>query len=115
MRWLVCGGRDFQDTQRVFACLDHVAKVVGKPEMLIVGDARGADSSAKLWAKHRQIPGIMVRANWKRDGKSAGPKRNARMLQYGPNLVIHFPGGAGTADMVHRAQAAEVETIEVPE
>ena len=82
--------------------------------MLIVGDALGADASAKLWAKHRGIPGVMCVADWKAHGKKAGPVRNARMLNYGPHVVIHFPGGAGTADMVKRAQDAGVETIEVP-
>lgn len=118
MRWLVCGGRDFHDTQRVFACLDHVARVIGLPSLLIVGDARGADASAKLWAQHRKVPGIMCRARWRRaDGtrdRSAGPQRNARMLKFKPHLVIAFPGGDGTKNMVEQATNAEVEVIEVP-
>jgi len=39
------------------------------------------------------------------------------MLQVGkPDMVVAFPGGKGTADMVHKAQAAKVTvTIVFPE
>jgi UDP-N-acetylmuramoylalanine-D-glutamate ligase len=37
------------------------------------------------------------------------------MLDVGkPDLVVAFPGGRGTADMVRRAKEAGVEVIEVP-
>jgi hypothetical protein len=37
-------------------------------------------------------------------GRSGGPKRNQQMLEEGkPDLVLAFPGGRGTADMVRRA------------
>jgi hypothetical protein len=35
------------------------------------------------------------------------------MLEYGPDLVVAFPGGRGTADMVRRAKAAGCEVLEV--
>jgi hypothetical protein len=57
-------------------------------------------------------------ADWKKHGRSAGPIRNQHMLDVGkPNLVIAFPGGRGTADMMKRAEKAgiEVRRIEVCE
>jgi hypothetical protein len=30
-----------------------------------------------------------------------------------PDLVVAFPGGAGTADMVKQARAARIEVIEI--
>lgn len=48
--------------------------------------------------------------------RSAGPKRNQRMLDKGkPDLVLAFPGGDGTADMVRKAKSAGVPIIEVAE
>ena len=48
--------------------------------------------------------------------RGAGPERNARMLAEGrPDLVVAFPGGTGTADMVRRAKAAGVRVVEVVE
>lgn len=48
-------------------------------------------------------------AQWSLHGRSAGPRRNQRMLDEGrPDLVLAFPGARGTADLVRRAQAAGV-------
>jgi len=53
-------------------------------------------------------------ANWRTHGKAAGPIRNQQMLDEGrPHLVVAFPGGTGTADMVRRAKAAGVPVMEV--
>ena len=51
---------------------------------------------------------------WDELGKKAGPLRNQRMLDEGkPNLVVAFPGGGGTKDMVRRAVKARVPIHEV--
>ena len=43
----------------------------------------------------------------------AGPRRNRRMLDRRPDLVLAFAGGRGTADMVRQARASGVRVIEV--
>ncbi|MEM9912925.1 MAG: hypothetical protein AAF922_19365 [Pseudomonadota bacterium] len=46
-------------------------------------------------------------------GRAAGPIRNKEMLDEGcPDLVVAFPGGRGTANMVKQAQAAGVEVLD---
>lgn len=53
-------------------------------------------------------------ADWKRDGRGAGPIRNQRMIDEGkPHIVIAFPGGKGTADMVMRAEMAGIPVVKV--
>ena len=108
MRVLVCGGRDYDDYKVMDACL--TAKQIAVPFTLIIhGAARGADQMADAYAKHHNIPVMAFPANWKRDGKSAGPIRNKRMLVDGqPDLVMAFPGGRGTANMVKQARDAGV-------
>lgn len=82
--------------------------------VIIHGAARGADTLAGLWARRNLVAVLPFPADWKRDGKAAGPLRNARMLAEGnPDLVVAFPGGRGTADMVAKARAAGVEVMEV--
>lgn len=50
--------------------------------------------------------------SWKDHGKAAGPIRNQLMLDdFKPDLVVAFPGGKGTADMVKKAQDAGVTVI----
>lgn len=113
MRVLVCGGRSFSDCGLVFATLDALAKseVV---DCIIEGDAPGADRIAGAWAKRRRVDLRLFPADWAKDGKAAGPRRNQKMLDHGkPDLVIAFPGGAGTADMVRRAKAAGVKVHEM--
>lgn len=110
MRILVCGGRDYQDWRKIGAVLDELQDV----EWLIHGGAKGADYLAGEWAKNRGIPITVFPADWDRHGRSAGPLRNARMLAEGkPDLVVAFPGGAGTANMVARSKEAGVRVIEV--
>lgn len=81
---------------------------------LIQGGATGADTMARDWAAtHPEIKRYVCRANWDKYGLAAGPIRNAKMLEWGPDLVVAFAGGKGTADMVRRAKAAGIEVIEV--
>lgn len=108
---LVCGGRDYRDREAVFEVLDeiHAACTVS---LLVSGSARGADALGEMWARVREIPYLGVPARWTTEGKAAGPRRNDRMLKMLPrlDLVVHFPGGNGTAHMVRRARAAGVST-----
>ena len=108
MRVLVCGGRDYSDKDRVFQVLDDIGA-----KFVIHGNARGADTLAHEWAMTRRKHGIACPAQWARDGKRAGPLRNQRMLGHQPDLVLAFPGGRGTADMVARARRAGVPVMEI--
>lgn len=106
---LVCGGRDYDHFNVVNATLSdlHV-------DELCTGGASGADSYAQTWAHLHQIDYRVYPARWSKDGKAAGPIRNARMLHaFQPDLVVAFPGGRGTADMVARARQAGVEVLVV--
>jgi hypothetical protein len=113
VRVLVCGGRDFTDESFVTNALFRIDDE--RPiTSLICGGAPGADTLAERTAKLLQVPRTVYRANWKRHGKAAGPIRNTRMLIEGkPDLVVAFPGGRGTADMVRQAKDYGVEVIEV--
>lgn len=109
MRLLVCGGRNYDDRVRVFRELDALEINEGV-DLVIHGGATGADALASEWAISRCIPERWFAAEWKRFGRPAGPMRNQRMLDEGkPHLVLAFPGGPGTADMVNRAIIAGVE------
>lgn len=103
MRILVCGGRYYDD----WGFVSKTLKDIG-PTVLIQGGAPGADRLAQKWAERNAVPVVTYPANWNA-GKKGGPMRNAFMLADGrPNLVVAFPGGAGTADMIAKAEAAGV-------
>ena len=109
VRVLVCGGRDFSDTEFAYRVLGEAHAAIGI-DVVIEGDARGADRIAGYWARKNGVDNLKFRADWKKHGRAAGPIRNRQMLREGkPDLVIAFPGGVGTADMVKIAEAAGVE------
>lgn len=105
---LVCGGRYYSDRSRLYQVLDDYAERCGV-SLIIHGAARGADALAGEWAADRGITEKRFPADWRKHGRSAGHIRNQEMLdKAGPSVVIAFPGGPGTANMVARARAAGV-------
>lgn len=141
MKALVCGGRDFAafsnlgvpykgeqsqfEHRFVTRILDEILHpIVDKDDQetwlpppdthIIAGGAHGADTAAVDWAIVNWVSFNEYYAEWEVYGKAAGFMRNSKMLQEGkPDVVIAFPGGNGTADMVRKAKDAGVEVIEV--
>jgi hypothetical protein len=118
-RVLVCGSRDWTDQGPIYAVLDgydHDPLEFGVT--VINGGAPGADSIAKRWAELNKVPCITCMADWKGQGKAAGPIRNGKMLGLHPDVVWAFvtkplDESRGTADMVRRARAVGTPTYVV--
>jgi hypothetical protein len=114
LRVLVCGSRNYRDQEHVWTTLSELnaKQPIG---LLIHGAATGADRLAQAWALNRVIPDREFNANWPEHGGAAGVIRNQRMIDEGrPDLVVAFPGGPGTADLVQRAKLHGVKVVEVP-
>lgn len=113
MRVLVCGGRAYGNAGRVNQTLFSIAACDGI-DVIIHGGAKGADTLAGEWARgHGGITCIVEYPDWNRFGPAAGHERNRKMLTHKPWLVVAFPGGRGTADMVQQAKAAGINVMEV--
>ena len=110
---LVCGGRDYDDREDFFWHMTHTFD--GWRECTIIsGCARGADSLAIDFADTYNLECLKFPADWDKHGRGAGPIRNQQMLDEGkPDLVVAFPGGRGTANMVARSKKAGIEVIEI--
>ena len=109
MKVLVCGCRDYVDVVHVFDVLDDL-----DPKIIVHGDCRGADRLADEWARFHKKEVRRYPANWQDYGRFAGPLRNAEMLEKEtPDLVVAFPGGTGTANMVKLARDAGVKVMEI--
>lgn len=113
MRVIVCGGRNFRSPAQVWRELDALHAEHGFTA-LMQGGATGVDRFAKEWAGTKpEIQRYVCKADWDRYGPTAGPLRNARMLKWEPDMVIAFAGGAGTSDMVRKAEHAGVRVHRV--
>lgn len=114
MRVLVCGGRHYSDREKLFSTLSqlHAATPI---TLIIHGGANGADSLAGVWARENGIPVQTFDADWSSHGRAAGPIRNSAMLKEGkPHLVVAFPGGRGTGNLMGQARALGVGVVDIP-
>lgn len=102
MKVIVCGGRGYADKERLYNVLTEVHQEQGITH-LIHGAAPGADSLAGQWARDAGVQEVVCPANWNNYGRAAGPRRNLKMAELAPDLVIVFPGGHGTHNMATTA------------
>ena len=117
MRILICGDRNWQDTDSIESVILQVYGFFEVPDnySIIHGAATGADSIAGKVALENEIVSVSVPAQWRKYGKSAGPKRNEFMLnRCKPDWVIAFhhdiASSKGTKHMVGIAKLAGVPT-----
>lgn len=119
MRVLVCGGRDYgknpdgswnhAETDLLFNTLQDLLEQ-HKDLIVIQGQARGADTLARVWAESREVTVLSFDADWNRYGNRAGPIRNLQMIEEGkPDLVLAFRGASGTKNMIKQAQNYGIE------
>lgn len=130
MRVAITGGRYYKDRENVYRWLGMLfvpeypndsngsaGTWLPRPDLhLILGGADGVDRFAEDWAVVHWVAHTVYKADWDKYGHGAGPIRNKQMLDEGkPELVIAFPGGRGTANMVRQARAAAVAVLEIPQ
>ena len=114
MKVLVCGSRQLTYEKHYHLIWARIS-TLPRPCTVVHGDARGADHLAGLAAVRMGMSVTAFPAHWDKEGKAAGPIRNARMLSAGglPDLVLAFHTnptlGKGTAHMVKIAKAAGVK------
>lgn len=113
MKILVCGGRDYEDYDRLEDELNLMWRAYGN-FTIISGMARGADSLAVKYAEKYDCPVEKYPADWVKYGSAAGPIRNQQMLDEGkPDIVVSCPGGKGTDHMKRISRKAGIEVIEI--
>jgi hypothetical protein len=128
VRILVTGDRNWRNAARVRYALAEVERSLdpGTEMVLIEGEAMGADIYARVvveldmrdrpdfrdswdrkWVAIEAYP-----ADWKGNGRAAGPIRNQEMLDSGVDYVVGFhndiENSRGTKDMLRRCAKAGV-------
>jgi hypothetical protein len=105
MRLLVTGGRDYDDRAAAFRRLDEI-HATSPITVLVHGDARGLDRTARDWARSRGVAVDENPADWTASPRGAGAIRNRDMIAKGADMVLVFPGGPGTKDCARAAEKA---------
>jgi|SRR3972149_3405283 len=86
-RILIAGSRDYTDYNNI----RNFLVALSSDTVIITGGCRGADSIAEFVAKQLKMTVEVFPAEWKKYGRSAGPKRNLKMIKEGkPDKVIIF-------------------------
>jgi len=110
MKVLVCGDRDWIDSEYLELHLDELHKV-NNFTLLIEGECRGVDIMSRNWADHNGIPAKKFPADWKKYKNAAGPIRNKAMLAEKPDLVVAFhPNIKESKGTKHMVSIARITT-----
>ena len=107
MHIIIAGCRDFNDYSVMEKeVMDFIGKYIGKIEIEIIsGGATGADALGERFAKEHGLPLKVVHADWKKYGRSAGPRRNEQMARMAGTLIAFWDGKSrGTKNMIDTAK-----------
>jgi len=91
---------------------DALANYDVNVDTIVHGGADGADTMVSVIAKNMGFQRIIVPANWKLHGKSAGIIRNSLMLSmFKPKIVLAFWNGKskGTLNTIEQAEKMGLE------
>jgi hypothetical protein len=110
-RVLITGSRDWTDQQTVWKALAETLRPIPLDREIVIvhGSCRtGADQMADEWGRGFGATIERHPADWAQHGKSAGPRRNAEMVQLGADLVLAFirdnsRGASHTAALAEQA------------
>ena len=117
---IICGSRHFDNKELLFERCNFFLQ--NKSDIQIVSGAQrtylkdqkryiGADYFGEQYAEHKEYSLQRFPANWDRDGRSAGPLRNARMADYADAVLAFWDGKTrGTNNMLALAKMAGLPT-----
>ncbi len=126
-RMIVTGSRYYKNTEQVYSVIEEANERTNGKLIIVQGEAKGADTIAKLCAESMGIKVESHPANWEKYKRAAGPIRNQSMLDESVRLSF-FDGyqlrfavafhenlaeSKGTADMVTRLEAAGIRVLKI--
>ena len=101
---MVCGSRTIVDEQWIFSKLNELF-ALHKDMVVLSGGAAGVDSIGEKWADLHNVPIEHFLPDWKKYGRSAGPRRNKIMVERADYIICFWDGKSrGTASTVKYTQ-----------
>lgn len=124
MKIIIAGPRDFSDKEFIFTKVTELCKTesyiqeyLEKTLEIVEGGATGVDAIAKKFAQEHGLKYVEMKAEWSKYGRSAGPRRNAKMADEGDVLIAfryqNIPS-KGTENMIKTAMEKGLEIHIIP-
>ena len=105
MKVIIAGSRELTDVALVDEAVRRSGFAVGT---VISGMAPGIDRAGQAWAAAHGIPVVEMPANWERDGRGAGYRRNAEMAALADACIVIWTGDAASSpDSRHLQELAQ--------
>ena len=106
---IIAGGRNYDDYTTLRKECDRILSrkfADSECEVVVVsGGATGADALGERYASERGLTIDRHPADWKKNGRAAGPIRNAEMADVSDALIAFWDGQSrGTKSMIDLAQ-----------
>ena len=119
---IVAGTRSFNDYELLSSILAALFMkrrcwTIDWNEEIVSGGAPGADTLAVRYATEADMPFKVFPADWKKYGRSAGPRRNRQMAEYADAAIVFWDGKSrGTQNMIQqmRKLGKPVEVVIYP-
>ena len=112
MKLAIVGSRTFTDKNLFNDGLNKFIEKHGKPDLIVSGGAKGADTLGENYAKENNIPTQIFYPNWKKYGKKAGILRNKDIVDNCTHILA-FPSknGVGTQDTIRKGEVTNKEMM----
>lgn len=117
--YIFTGGRDYKNQSKVF---DIMNQFISHLDTVVVGDCpTGLDQFVRDWiAMTNHFNYKIYVADWDKFGRSAGPKRNKKMIdemyKNSPfTILLAFPGQRGTRNCINNALSKNMMVFNVEE
>lgn len=109
MRVAIVGTRTFKSAV-LFD--DAMKRYIEKDDMVVTGDAEGADAFAREFAASMKKDIIVFKARWDEYGIRAGPMRNQKIVDAADKMIAFWDGASkGTLDSIERAKKKGISLI----
>lgn len=106
-RVIIAGGRYFNQYAMLCRYCDKMLESKARTHKIeiVSGCCEGADLLGIRYARERGYNCLRMPADWKNEGKTAGPRRNRRMAEVSNALIAFWNGESrGTANMIETAK-----------
>ncbi len=110
MRVVIAGCRNYNNYKEAKEYIDCcISNIIEENEIIIVsGGADGADALGERYAAENGLKLERYPADWKKYGRSAGPRRNRQMAEISDYVICFWDGQSrGTKSMIEYAKKFE--------